>query len=235
MTKEKIVSILKWIWNISKIFLPVLFILVLLLCDIKEILLKIPNIDILAKNLKFINDVITQYLLVIIIVVIVWCWIFIRNHMNISVPKISFAGIEINLKNIDGIVKANIRNYLNTKRTLFTIDFKADNFDDVFESYHQIYEFLRLQMGYYEDMAISDNALYEKIDNMVTEINKFLSANQTNYRRWYKIENSKEYVPIDVLQHKYPGYDGLKKSFNDINKKMKEMAVVFNVNIEKWN
>lgn len=138
MTKEKALSILKLIWNIIKFILPLLTILMLLICDVKEILLKIPNIDTLAKNIKFINDVITHYLLVIIIIVVIWCWIFIRNHMNISVPKISFAGIEINLKNIDGIVKANIRNYLNTKRTLFAIDFKIDNFDDVFESYHQI-------------------------------------------------------------------------------------------------
>lgn len=235
MTKEKALSILKLIWNIIKFILPLLTILMLLICDVKEILLKIPNIDTLAKNIKFINDVITHYLLVIIIIVVIWCWIFIRNHMNISVPKISFAGIEINLKNIDGIVKANIRNYLNTKRTLFAIDFKIDNFDDVFESYHQIYEFLRTQMGYYEDMSISNNELYKEIDGMVTEINKFLSTNQTNYRRWYKFENSKQYVPIDVLQQKYPGYESLKKSFTDINKKMKKMALFFNVDTEKWH
>lgn len=222
MTKEKALSILKLIWNITKFILPLLIILMLLICDVKEILLKIPNIDTLAKNIKFINDVITRYLLVIIIIVVIWCWIFIRNHMNISVPKISFAGIEINLKNIDGIVKANIRNYLNTKRTLFAIDFSIDNFDDVFESYHQIYEFLRTQMSYYEDMSISNNELYKEIDDMVTQINKFLSTNQTNYRRWYKFENSKEYVPIDVLQQKYPEYENLKKSFTDINKKMKK-------------
>lgn len=90
-------------------------------------------------------------------------------------------------------------------------------------------------MGYYEDMSISNNELYKEIDGMVTEINKFLSTNQTNYRRWYKFENSKQYVPIDVLQQKYPGYESLKKSFTDINKKMKKMALFFNVDTEKWH
>ena len=61
--------------------------------------------------------------------------------LSISVKGVSFAGFEITLKDTDKAVKNNIKNYLNTKRSLFYIKTEYDNFCEVFDSYHGIYDF----------------------------------------------------------------------------------------------
>ena len=176
-------------------------------CDIKKILLYIPGIRNFVLNLNFITSIFTNYYTVIIGALFLVVILYLRKYADVKVPSISIAGIEFNLKNIDRIVKANLTNYFVTKRSLFKIDILKDNFDDVFESYHNTYEFIRLQMSYYENVAKTDNTIY-------------------------KFENEKEYKFIDELQKKYPKYNELIEAFGKINKKMSTHMQKLNITIE---
>lgn len=144
-----------------------IIIAVLWFVDIKELLLLIPGIHRFIANIDFITDTITKYIAVIIGVIVVWGIIFWRKHADVKVPSITVAGIELNLRNIDRIVKSNLANYLVTKRSLFKLDAELDNFDDVFESYHCIYEFIREQMSYYENVTTTDNEIYLEMKSML--------------------------------------------------------------------
>lgn len=218
-------SIITWI--VGEIVL-----LIVWCCDIKKILLYIPGIRNFVLNLNFITSIFTNYYTVIIGALFLVVILYLRKYADVKVPSISIAGIEFNLKNIDRIVKANLTNYFVTKRSLFKIDILKDNFDDVFESYHNTYEFIRLQMSYYENVAKTDNTIYKAMKCMIKDLNYFLTSNQTDYRRWYKFENEKEYKFIDELQKKYPKYNELIEAFGKINKKMSTHMQKLNITIE---
>ena len=185
-----------------------------------------------VMNLNFIAGVLKKYATLIVGGLILWGIIFWRKYADIKIPSISIAGIEFNLKNIDKVVKTNLTNYFITKRSLFKIEAEHDNFDDVFESYYNIYEFIRMQMSYYENANTTDNIVYKEMKSMIKDLNCFLTANQTDYRRWYKIENAKEYKFIDQLQKMYPKYDELVRKFQEINVKMNEHIQKLNIRIE---
>lgn len=224
--------------SVFKIICPwiiAIIVVVFLFCvNVKCLLLNIPGICTFASNMQFFCNVISKYFAIILLGLVVWLILFWRSHVNVTIPKISIAGVEFNLKNIDRIVQSNLANYLNTKRSLFKIYVEKDNFDDVFESYHKVYEFLRLQMTYYENIATTDNTIYKELDEMIKDLNLFLTANQTNYRRWYKFESVKEYKPIKELQESYPDYENLKSAFKEINDIMKKHAEKLKINVCKW-
>ena len=130
---------------------------------------------------------------------------------------------------------SNIRNYLNSKRTLFIIDIEHDNFYDVFDSYHQIYCFLREQIQLYDSKT--DSKAYESIETAFKELNTFLTKHQTNYRRWYEAKSqAEEFAELDIheLQKKYRHYDELCADLTQINVNMNDLAKQFNINTEKW-
>lgn len=219
----------------KKISINILTIIILFFVDIKKMLMLIPNMSIFLKNIKFLNVVITKYFFIVLFVIIVSLLMFYKKSINITIPKISFAGIEINLKNVEKIVWSNITNYLRTKRTIFKINYEYDNFDDVLESYHQVYEFLRLQISYYQNFEKSNcDTTYKHLEGMIKELNIFLTRNQANYRRWYKIKNNDNFMFLTDLQKSYPKYDELKKEFNEFNKKMEKYAKYFKINTSEW-
>lgn len=221
--------------KISINILTIIIIIILFFVDIKKMLMLIPNMSIFLKNIKFLNVVITKYFFIVLFVIIVSLLMFYKKSINITIPKISFAGIEINLKNVEKIVWSNITNYLRTKRTIFKINYEYDNFDDVLESYHQVYEFLRLQISYYQNFEKSNcDTTYKHLEGMIKELNIFLTRNQANYRRWYKIKNNDNFMFLTDLQKSYPKYDELKKEFNEFNKKMEKYAKYFKINTSEW-
>lgn len=221
--------------KISINILTIIIIIILFFVDIKKMLMLIPNMSIFLKNIKFLNVVITKYFFIVLFVIIVSLLMFYKKSINITIPKISFAGIEINLKNVEKIVWSNITDYLRTKRTIFKINYEYDNFDDVLESYHQVYEFLRLQISYYQNSEKSNcDTTYKHLEGMIKELNIFLTRNQANYRRWYKIKNNDNFMFLTDLQKSYPKYDELKKEFNEFNKKMEKYAKYFKINTSEW-
>ena len=89
-------------------------------------------------------------------------------------------------------------------------------------------------MSFYESVANTNNDVYHKMELMIKDLNIFLTANQTNYRRWYRFENEKGYKPIKELQQLYPEYENLIDAFKDINQCMKKHVGELGINIEKW-
>ena len=155
--------------------------LVLGCVDIKSLLLNIPGMHTFVMNLNFIAGVLKKYATLIVGGLILWGIIFWRKYADIKIPSISIAGIEFNLKNIDKVVKTNLTNYFITKRSLFKIEAEHDNFDDVFESYYNIYEFIRMQMSYsiYKAMQIKH---LEKREHMPKQLFKFFPFNQNSIK-----------------------------------------------------
>ncbi|MEY0536604.1 hypothetical protein AB7333_00620 [Providencia rettgeri] len=183
-------------------------------------------------------------------------WFIVRSFMgkkySLRIEKFSFGGLNI-LFNTTGILYTNsILNYLDTKRSLFIIREDYDNFAEVFDSYYQTYNFIRQEMRILDPSR--DKALYDFTNELLMVINKFLTKNQNNYRRWYKhISETKEQLivntdenekkkayfynmPIAEVQKLYYGYDNLINEFKIVNDfftgNVKEK---FNINIEKWD
>ena len=159
------------------------------------------------------------------------------SKLSVSVKGVSFAGIEVALKDIDENVKNSVRNYLNTKRSLFNFKPEYDNICEVFNSYYAIYDFLRGQLLEFEKRNKTDSKLYSEIQNMLKELNKFLTMYQSDYRRWfawYESQNGENYVPLAEFQKDYPSYDTLIQHFKKLNISMQKSAEVFDINILDW-
>lgn len=79
-------------------------------------------------NVNWLEHLIESYTSLFILTVVVAFIIWAMFTLSISVKGVSFAGFEITLKDTDKAVKNNIKNYLNTKRSLFYIKTEYDNF-----------------------------------------------------------------------------------------------------------
>lgn len=157
--------------------------------------------------------------------------------LSVSVSGVSFAGLEITLKDTDANVKNRVRNYLNTKRSLFYIKPEYDNICEVFTSYYAIYDFLRGQILEFENKKKTNSKLYCEIQNMLKELNIFLTMHQSDYRRWftwYEKRNEEYYVPLAEVQKAYPSYEILIRDFIKLNLSMQEHAKVFDINMLDW-
>lgn len=219
------------------IFLVVVACIVLSLffVEIKPLLVRCNLLNILNQNLAFIAKQIEKFGSLIIISLLVFVIIYFKSKFTLEISSFSIGNININIKNIDRVVISNIRNYLNSKRTLFLIDIEYDNFYDVFDSYHQIYCFLREQIQLYDSKT--DSKAYESIETAFKELNTFLTKHQTNYRRWYEAKSqAEEFAELDIheLQKKYRHYDELCADLTQINVNMNDLAKQFNINTEKW-
>ncbi len=210
-------------------------VLFLLFIEIKPLLIKCNLLNILNQNLVFIAKQIEKFGSLIIISLLVFVIIYFKSKFTLEISSFSIGNININVKNTDRVVISNIRNYLNSKRTLFLIDIEHDNFYDVFDSYHQIYCFLREQIQLYDSKT--DSKAYENIETAFKKLNTFLTKHQTNYRRWYEAKSqAEEFAELDIheLQKKYRHYEDLCKDFAEINENMNDLAKQFNINTEKW-
>lgn len=223
---------------IHKHWLIILLFLVIIgafLVDYHDIIIMIPNCRVFAKNIKFINMIIEDYKWICIAVIAVFVWHYLRNKTHFRVPKIKIAGMEIELDNTEDVVKNNVKNYLATKRSLFAIDIEHDNFDDVMSSYHGTYCFIREQMSYFEDISQTDSFTYKKLMEIILTLNRFLTKNQSDYRRWYKFENEKSFIPLKQLQPQYYAYDKLIADFKAVNFEMCRYAKDLDLDISRWS
>ena len=106
------------------IFLVVVACIVLSLffVEIKPLLVRCNLLNILNQNLAFIAKQIEKFGSLIIISLLVFVIIYFKSKFTLEISSFSIGNININIKNIDRVVISNIRNYLNSKRTLFLID-----------------------------------------------------------------------------------------------------------------
>lgn len=237
------------------IFISLVLFFILFL-DIKDnintLIKKIPNH--IISNIRYIYDVITPLCVSLIFFIITIS--FIKNKYSIKVEQLSIGGINILFDKRNIIFKNSVMNYFDSKRTLFIIDVKHDNFHEVFNSYYDTYNFLRIEMRILDSKK--DKELYDLTNEILMKLNQFLTKNQNNYFRWYKYisETNQELIklqefdektsnfeqryfynmPINIIQSKYYLYDELIIEFKKINDFFTEsVAKYFNVNIDKWS
>ena len=184
---------------------------------------------------KYLVETYSQlFLAVVIFSVVLWA----AFNISISVNNISFSGFDISLKDSDKAVKNRVKNYLNTKRSLFMFKPEYDNICEVFDSYHCIYDFLRTQMLEFEGKKKNKSTVYAEMQKMLGELNKFLTINQSDYRRWfalYERKNTDSYITLWEAQKEYPRFNKLMQDFASLNKSMRFHAQLFNIDILDWD
>ena len=164
------------------------------------------------------------------------------RHWAIRVEKLSLGGINLLFENPEKMHERRIRNYLETKRSVFAIDFEHDNFFEVFNSYYEIYKYFLSEILLIEKRKKTKGSdRYSISVCAIKELNLFLTAYQSDYRRWYtyleKNDDKKFYLtPIGELQKEYMNYEKLCKGFKKVNEFFSgEFAKEFGIDIEKWN
>ena len=203
--------------------------------DIKELLVQYERIYLLIKNLFFVMRMVSRYSPLIVLIVIIILISVINKKFDLSVSTIEIAGMEFKVRNSKKIVINNLRNYLNTKRSIFSIDEKKDNYSEVLDSYHQIYVFFREQLGLLDGNLDAD--LYNELNEIIKEMNKFLTDYHTNFRHWFDSEDTQkklERADIGCVQETYRHYDEMTNGMKQINKKMCQFAIKFEINYKKW-
>lgn len=221
-----------------QIIIALIIFFLLFFVDLDYLEDKCTFLRIFKLNVNWLEQLIESYTSLFILTVVVAFIIWAMFTLSISVKGVSFAGFEITLKDTDKAVKNNIKNYLNTKRSLFYIKTEYDNFCEVFDSYHGIYDFLRNQLLEFEDKKKTSSMYYSEIQTMLKELNRFLTVHQSDYRRWFAFyEKKKEdsFVSLGELQKEYPQFDILMHDFQILNEAMRKHAESFDIDMGNRN
>lgn len=195
-------------------------------------------------NLKFLSNAL--YTLIPMALLLGLLLLLFTNKWALRVEKLSIGGFSILFDNPNKLFKRQVRNFLDTKRSVFNIDLDNDNFKETLDSYFEVYKFLRDEIKIFGDVRrkrLSDNEtlnLYRLANEMIRVLNNFLTKHQSNFRRWYtyieKTDETKYYLtPIGDLQREYAYYEALCQDFEQVNKFfINEIAGEFEINLQKW-
>ena len=225
---------MKILKTIVYIVMVVASLLLLFFCDLNALFDSLKWLDVFKKNMYWIESIIDTFTPMAVFVIVVGFVIWAKMKLSFTVTGCSVGGVEISLKNVEDEVKCNIRNYLNTKRSLFVTEPEYDNFADVFNSYHAVYEYLRKQLLLFDGQKKIDSSTYKEIQNMLKELSFFLTKYQSDYHRWYEKKCEEDFMPLATLQKEYPKYADLVKGFKMINKIMQNAAKTFEVDTFSW-
>lgn len=223
----------------------VLLIFVLGSFEIKNI--STPFLRTIWNNLNSISTIIYTSLPLIVLLIIVL--LFVTNKWALRVEKMSIGGFNVIFDNPAQLYRRQVKNYLDTKRTIFKIDCDYDNFCHTLDSYFEIYKFFRDEAKVLGQIRNQNSKLareketirlYRLTNKAIQVLNDFLTKNQDDYRRWYKYQEIKDedafyLTPIGELQKKYPSYEKLCDGFQEVNKFfVDEFATEFEIDIQKW-
>ncbi|MCZ8514334.1 hypothetical protein O9H85_18265 [Paenibacillus filicis] len=208
----------------------------------------------LMKNIRILSAILFLILPLIILVGILLG--LLTKKWALKIEKVSLGGFNLLFDNPVKLYIRAVRSFLDTKRTLFYIDFERDNFDETLTSYYKTYEFFRNEMKVLENEKKSgrwnkkeQQELYQITNKIIHKLNDFLTTYQNNFRRWYKYVSDKNEVkcigsdkslefhmtPISEIQKQYYQYNELCSGFKEINDFFEnEVNKHFQVNIEKW-
>lgn len=199
----------------------------------------------IASAAKFLNFIVAA--------IIIWFVVqaMITRKYSIRLEKLTFGGVNLLFNTTSTLYINSVVNFLDTKRSLFKIMPEFDNFSEVFDSYYQTYAFFRQEMKILDPK--NDMELYAVTNEILFELNKFLTKNQNNYRRWYKFVSESDKpidwipnnesndrffynTPIGEIQRGYYDYDRLVSEFREINLFFSgKVRSEFGVNIKKWD
>lgn len=222
-------------WKIPVLILGcIVGIVILINVNIKEFLKQYPKMVLLKANLDFLETLLTSYTILIIIAIILLCWIALHRKFDINITKISVKGIDFNFKNNEETAKFKIKNYLNSKRSLFVIYEEYDNYYDVINTYYNAIVFLRSILEQFEKNQSINNPTYQNTLGIIIKLNGFLTKYQSDYRRWYENNLNKKYRPFISIQKDFYNYDAMTHDLNQLVQDLHEEAKFFDINISQW-
>ena len=82
----------------------------------------------LKNNIKFAANVLNKSLPLLVIAIVFIGYKVLSSRWIFRIEKLNLGGMSIICSNPDDLFKQQVRNFLNTKRTLFKIDEDKDNF-----------------------------------------------------------------------------------------------------------
>lgn len=191
------------------------------------------------NNLKLIIKFVTMFYPVLIILMIYFVYKILNKKWVFRVEKLSLGGFNIIFDNPEKLFKQHVRNFLNTKRTLFKIDEDKDNFYETLNSYYSIYNFIREEMKLFDPKIAEKSKSYKAANNMIQELNDFLTKHQNNFRRWYEyiIDKNVEQnfdKDIGIIQKEYRNYDKMIEDFKRLNTSFCNVSSEFEIDVAKW-
>lgn len=201
--------------GILVICLSIIFLVIMSLFEIRQI----PCIYLktLWHNIKFIAEVIAKTLPLLIIVVIVY--LLCKRKWKIRVDKFSIGGLDLRFNYPVRIYKKQVRDFLNTKRSIFKIDTENDNFKEVLDSYYEIYVFFRDNINILENVHI--NQITEDYLAQVTESSEAAATGESETTKIHKEEKIDEETELYALT-------------NVIIQKMNEFLTMNQNNYRRW-
>ncbi len=123
---------------------------------------------------------------------------------------------------------------------LYKLDVSRDNFYETINSYYSVYNFLREEIKVFDSKSSKECMSYNAANKMLRELNIFLTTHQNNFKRWYeyitdKNKDTNYNKDIDEIQKEYRNYRQLVDDFKELNMFFCSVAVVFEIDINKWD
>lgn len=226
--------------NIAIIIILFLICILFTVTDINKVLSNHIYYINFKNNIKFIMNIFNKSLPLLIIGVVFVFYKILSSKWIFRIEKLTLGGMSIIFSNPDDLFKQQVRNFLNTKRTLFKLDEDKDNFYETIDSYYQVYSFIRDEMKIYDNKSYqNESSCYSEANRMIKILNEFLTSNQNDYKRWYKyiIDNKIEYLydkDVKEIQMEYRHYDKIVNDFKEVNKVFCSVAEKFDIDLNKW-
>lgn len=245
----------RWLSKLNPILILILLIFAAIFYSVVFLNLSSLNDNRILTNIKILSTVLFLILPLIILAGVIFG--LMANKWAFKLEKVSLGGFNLLFDNPVRLYKRTIRSLLDTKRTLFKIDFERDNFDETLTSYYKTYEFFRNEMKILDSerrrgkwRKKEQRELYDVTNNILQVLNEFLTSHQNNFRRWYKYISEKNEVkkisgegdslefhmtPISEIQRQFYRYEEICRGFEEVNRFfVTEVNQYFEVNLEKW-
>ena len=242
LAKDKLVNVCKN--NIRAMFIIFLvcgFTCILCFVNLHELICKFPAYATVRLNLDFLAAVGSKYGRLFLTLGLLLLFIHFKCNYKINVTDFTFAGFSFALKDPERIIRVKIRNYLNTKRSLFYYYEGYDNLYDVMDSWYKILLYVREQLCFLEDSKpLSKNAFYNSLLDLTVELNSFLTKYQSDYRRWYKYQlqcetyKADEFRMLYFIQREYFKYSEIMMDIKLLNEKMREKSNIWSIDCKVW-
>lgn len=218
---------------------------VLCFINLREIVRNLPVYGMLRDNLAFLSAVASRYreLFLFLFFLLLFVYIiYLKCNYRTSISEFTLAGISFTFKDPEPVIKVRVSNYLNTKRSLFYYYEGYDNLYDVMSSWHEILLFIREQLCFLEERnSDGKNSDFNKnLQELVAELNWFLTKYQSDYRRWYESQIKKEmqttdkFRPLFFIQREYFLYDKIMQDIKLLNEKLRTQSNIWDVDCKRW-
>lgn len=223
------------LWTCVVIFVSFI---ILALLPLQTWITLFPGTARIVENLDLITAFLSRYSWLVKAGVFFLLYFLLKNHFHLKATTIKiFEGLEIELKQTESRVKAQVRNYLSSKRSIFVFYDDYDNYYDCIDSMHKILEFLRTQLETFDNQKSES---YGHIEGIIKELGRFLTKYQSNYRKYYELQQKQmendpnQFRTFQQIQDGYPKAREMRVDFHTLNARMKKYADFFHIDIEKW-